>query len=158
MTDDIEPIVVEVELDGTPHAAFDAFVSGFGDWWPVLTHSLSRNAGTHCEFATASGGRILETATDGTQHLWGSVTSVEPGRCVRFTWHPGRGPDTAQWVEVSFAATGGGCRARLVHGGWERLDEVAPLLRNEYLPGWRRVFGECFADYARRAGLKHRPR
>lgn len=152
MTDDVEPIVVEVELDGTPQAAFEAFVTGFGDWWPVLTHSLSRSAATRCEFEPASTGRIVETTPDGTQQLWGGVTSFEPGRRVQFTWHPGRGPDTAQWVEVSFAATGGGCRARLVHGGWDKLGEVAPLLRREYVPGWQRVFGECFARYARRQG------
>lgn len=152
MTDELAPIVMEIELGGTPQAAFDAFVAGFGDWWPVLTHSLSRAPETLCAFEPHAGGRIVETAPGGARHLWGSVTGIEPGRRVRFTWHPGRGPDSAQWVEVSFVAEGDGCRARLVHGGWETLGEVAAILHREYVPGWKRVFGECFAAYAQRRG------
>lgn len=150
MSETIGPIVMEIELGVGPEQAFEAFVSGFGDWWPVLSHSLSRNPQTRCAFEAIAGGRIVEMAPDGAQHLWGSVTGIEPGRRLRFTWHPGREAASAQWVEVSFEATGQGCRATLVHGGWDRLGEIAELLRREYMPGWRKVFGECFAEYARR--------
>jgi len=150
VVDELEPIVIEIELGGEPQAAYDAFVSGFGDWWPVLSHSLSRAPATRCAFEPHSGGPIVETAPDGTLHLWGNVTDLEPGRRVRFSWHPGREPDSAQWVEVTFEAAENGCRATLVHGGWDSLGEVAPLLRREYVPGWQTVFGECFAAYAQR--------
>ena len=53
-------------------------------------------------------------------------------------------------VEVSFEARASGCRATLVHGGWETLGEIAAMLHREYVPGWKMVFGECFAVYARR--------
>lgn len=147
MSDGIAPIVIEVDLDATPRAAYDAFVSGFCDWWPVLTHSLARSQDTRCALEPQAGGRIVETAPDGALHLWGSVTGVEPGRRLRFSWHPGREAESAQWVEVSFETSQRGCRATLVHGGWERLGELGPLLRREYVPGWQRVFSECFAGY-----------
>ena len=152
MSDDTAPIVIEIELGGTPQAAFDSFVSGFGDWWPVLSHSLSRDGETSCAFEPQTGGQIVEMAPDGARHLWGSVTGVEPGRRVCFTWHPGREPDTAQWVEVVFAEAPSGCRVTLTHGGWERLGEIAPLLRQEYVPGWQYVLRECFAALAGQTG------
>jgi hypothetical protein len=38
----------------------------------------------------------------------------------------------------------------LTHGGWEALGEIGPLLRQEYVPGWRLVFGQRFAEFASR--------
>lgn len=154
MSDGTEPIVLQVELGIAPQAAFDAFVSGFGDWWPVRTHSLSRAADTRCAFEPRAGGHIEETAPDGTLHRWGSVERLVPGRSVRFTWHPGREAESAQWVEVTFAAgrKGKGCVATLVHGGWEQLGEIAPILRREYVAGWQAVFGKLFAAFADKAG------
>jgi len=145
----VEPIVQTLELGTTPEEAFDRFAMRFGQWWPVLTHSLARCEGTSCEMELRSGGRVLEHAPGGVEHLWGRVVDVEPGRRLRFTWHPGREPESAQWVELLFQPAGAGCRVTLTHGGWEALGEIAPILRREYVPGWRYVFGECFGAFAR---------
>ena len=42
----------------------------------------------------------------------------------------------------------GGSRVTLTHGGWEALGEIGPLMRQEYLPGWRHLLGRLFADFA----------
>ena len=147
---DVDPIVVSVELAASPARAFDAFTSGFADWWPVATHSLSRQAATRCLLDAMTGGALEERAPDGARHLWGTVLSIEPGRSLRFTWHPGREPDTAQWVHVEFAPLESGSRATLTHGGWEALGEIAPILRREYASGWQIVFGKIFATFADR--------
>lgn len=147
MSGDIGPVVVTVDLACAPQAAFDAFVSGFGTWWPVRSHSLSRAAGTRCAFEAVPGGRIFETAPDGATHLWGSVTEIDASRHLRFMWHPGRDPASAQQVEVKFVRTSDGSRVTLTHDGWEKLGEIAPLLRREYVSGWRKVLGEDFTDY-----------
>src|SRR5688500_10594155 len=130
---DVDPIVVSIDLAASPARAFDAFASGFADWWPVATHSLSRQATTRCLLDATTGGALEERAPDGARHLWGTVESIEPGRSLRFTWHPGREPDTAQWVEVVFAQHRNGSRVTLTHGGWEALGEIAPILRREYV-------------------------
>jgi len=145
-----EPIVLFVDLERSPAEAFECFAAGFGQWWPVLTHSLARSGDARCDLELAEGGRVVEHAPDGAEHLWGSVTDIEPGARLRFTWHPGREAGSAQWIEVVFAAHGTGSRVTLTHGGWERLGEIAPILRREYVPGWRYVLGECFASFARR--------
>jgi uncharacterized protein YndB with AHSA1/START domain len=143
-----EPIVLAVDLATTPQDAYAAFTTRFADWWPTATHSLSRHAATRCRLDARPGGAVDEHAPDGTRHVWGEVQTVEPGRSIRFSWHPGRGPDSAQWITVEFAAIAGGSRVTLTHGGWESLGEIGPLLRQEYLPGWRHVLGRLFADFA----------
>ncbi len=145
-----EPIVLVIELDLTPRQAWAAFAEDFARWWPVRTHSLSRDAATRCELEPRDGGLVTELAPDGTTHRWGEILAVEPGQRIRFSWHPGREPDSAQWVDVRFVAQGDGCRATLTHGGWEALGEIAPILRAEYVPGWQQVFAGVFAAFASR--------
>jgi uncharacterized protein YndB with AHSA1/START domain len=144
----LEPIILSIDLDTTPAEAYRRFTEGFGDWWPVLTHSLSRDASTRCALEARPGGRLYEVAPDGVEHLWGRVAEASTGSRLRFSWYPGREADSAQWVEVAFERAGQGCRATLTHGGWESLGEIAPLLRREYVPGWQHVFGELFARFA----------
>jgi uncharacterized protein YndB with AHSA1/START domain len=145
----LAPIVHSLELPLGPAMAFECFAGRFGEWWPVLTHSLARSEGTRCEMELREGGRVVEHAPGGEEQVWGSVTRVEPGRRLGFTWHPGREPESAQWVEVLFEPLGPGSRVTLRHGGWEALGEIAPILRREYVPGWRYVLGDCFAAFAR---------
>lgn len=147
---DLGPIELSLELDASPAECYDCFAVRFADWWPVLTHSLGRCEGTRCELEPYAGGRVLEQAPGGVEQLWGSVTAAEPGRRLCFTWHPGREAASAQWIEVVFEPTDRGSRVTLTHGGWEALGEIAPILRREYIPGWRHVFVECFGAYARR--------
>lgn len=144
----VEPIVLSIDLDATSMQAYRRFTAGFGEWWPVLTHSLSRNPATRCALEARAGGRVFELSPDGTEHRWGEVSAASAGELLRFSWHPGREADSAQWVEVAFEPRTEGCRVTLTHGGWEALGEIAPILRREYVPGWQHVFGELFARYA----------
>jgi hypothetical protein len=147
---DVAPIRLTLELDVTPAEAWARFVEGFGEWWPNLTHSLTRDPGTRCVLEGHAGGRLYEVGPDGSEHDWGQVEYVRPAETVCFSWHPGREPESAQQIAVTFEATAGGCRVTLVHGNWEALGEIAPILRAQYVPGWQHVFGELFARYARR--------
>jgi uncharacterized protein YndB with AHSA1/START domain len=93
---------------------------------------------------------VEERSPDGDWHRWGSVEVYEPGRRLRFSWHPGREPESAQWVDVTFAPLDSGSRVTLRHGGWEALGEIAPILRREYAAGWRIVLGQSFAGFVQR--------
>jgi uncharacterized protein YndB with AHSA1/START domain len=145
-----EPIEITIEVDVSPAVCYERFTAGFGEWWPTLTHSLSRHADTRCKLQAHAGGRLFETAPDGTEHTWGFVTGLVAGERLGLTWYPGREAESAQWIEVTFEPAGQGSRVTLVHGGWEALGEIAPILRREYAHGWQHVFGELFGAYARR--------
>ena len=146
----IEPIVLSVELPMPAALAFEAFASRFAAWWPTVTHSLSRDPATTCRMSLTPGGAVEERAPDGSWHRWGTVEILEPGRRLRFSWHPGREAESAQWVDVRFEPAGKGSRVTLSHGGWDALGEIAPILRREYATGWKHVFGERFPDFAKR--------
>lgn len=147
-----EPTVISIELAASPERAFEAFAAQFASWWPAATHSLSRDGATACRLTPTPGGAVEERGPDGTWQRWGTVEAVDPGRRLRFSWHPGREAESAQWVEVLFAAAGPGSRVTLTHGGWENLGEIAPILRREYASGWQSVLGDSYAGFvARRA-------
>jgi uncharacterized protein YndB with AHSA1/START domain len=146
-----EPIVLSIELPVTPARAFEWFAPNFASWWPVATHSLGRSTTTEVQLQCEPGGAIEERSADGPWHRWGTVEAYEPGGRLRFNWHPGRDPESAQWVEVVFEPHAGGTRATLTHGGWEALGEIAPILRREYAAGWQYVFGEAYAGLVRKS-------
>ena len=145
---DHAPLPVSIHAPAPPQRAAAAVAAGVADGCPVSTHSLSRNAATRCQLDVTQGGALEERAPDGARHLWGTVESVDPGRRLRFSWHPGREPESAQWVDVEFTATGAGTRVTLTHGGWEALGEIAPILRREYASGWRDVLEKHFVGRA----------
>jgi uncharacterized protein YndB with AHSA1/START domain len=149
--DDAEPIVLSIDLPVAPEEAYEAFAPQFACWWPASTYSLSRDVATACRLSPVPGGAIEERGPDGVWRRWGTVESVTPGRRLRFSWHPGREPDSAQWVEVLFAPARSGSSVTLTHGGWEALGEIAPILRREYVAGWREVLNDFFARFAQAA-------
>ncbi len=143
-----DPIILSVDLAVAPAHAYEVFTGHFADWWPIATHSLSRHSATRCRFEALPGGAVDELAPDGTRHLWGEVQSIEPGRSIRFSWHPGREAASAQWIVVVFLPTASGSRVTLTHGGWEALGEIGLLLRQEYVSGWQNVLGVSYAGFA----------
>jgi len=137
-----------VEVAAPPERAFRLFTEGMAEWWPLATHSVGEERAETVILEPGVGGRILERTRDGEEHLWGTVTVWEPPGRVAFTWHPGRGPDTEQDVEVRFEPSGSGARVELVHTGWERLGDRAAAVYENYDGGWDFVLSERFAAAA----------
>lgn len=136
-TTSVAPIVKSVVVPRAPEDAFRLFTEGIATWWPLGgRHSLYENAGTAI-LEGRVGGRLYEVSADGEEGLWGTVTAWEPPHRLAHTWHPGRGEETAQEVEVRFLPEAGGTRVELEHRGWER----APEKRTGYEEGWEIVLG-----------------
>jgi uncharacterized protein YndB with AHSA1/START domain len=143
----IPSVEIDVDVPCYPARAFDYFTRDIERWWPLSTHSCAKEAAASVAFEPRAGGRLLETASDGTEHPWGTVTAWEPGRRLVFSWHPGRDPSTAQWIEVAFRQNPAGTRVTLVHGGWEALGERAEAIREGYTHGWQSVVGGRYRDF-----------
>jgi uncharacterized protein YndB with AHSA1/START domain len=144
--DSIEPVRHSAKVNCSVSDAFRVFTSGFGSWWPLSSHSIGRADAEVCVFEGKEGGKIYEIGRDGVVHPWGVVTVWDPPRRLVFSWHPGRGADTAQEVEISFAVVEGGARVELEHRDWEVLGEKAEKLRGAYESGWAPVLDRYAAS------------
>jgi hypothetical protein len=65
-----------------PERAFELFVSEIGTWWPLATHSvgLKRSIGVSC--GTSVGDEMVETLSDGTTSVWGTVLESDPPHLI----------------------------------------------------------------------------
>lgn len=132
----LPPIHREVLVAAAPATAFDVFTAGIDRWWPVAELSVF-GAGATVAFVD---GRILERSAEGETAVWGTVTRWDPPEAVAFTWHPGKDPERASHVDVSFTVADEGTLVVLEHSGWEVFAEPA-VARDEYGQGWPGVLG-----------------
>ena len=146
----VPPVEKSVLVPCDPARAFAAFTAEIAQWWPMRTHSVAQAQARSVAIEPRIGGRIFETAADGTESEWGRVLTWSPPRGFSMTWHPGRPADPHTVVELSFAAEGDATRVSLVHRGWEALGAMAETARGSYDGGWDTVFVRDFGDYAGR--------
>jgi hypothetical protein len=144
---DLSPITKTITVRIPPTKAFALFAEQMRTWWPLdQRHSvfLGQTDGVFVEGRI--GGRVVERSKKGEESVWGTVTAWAPPSVFAMSWHPGRGPETAQQVTVTFSLVGDGAtQVTLVHAGWEVLGAEAAETRKGYLGGWDFVFGERFA-------------
>lgn len=126
--------------------AFRVFTEQIGSWWPFeKIHSVSQAEVETVILEGREGGRFYERTKSGQEHAWGTVLAWDPPRRVACTWHPGRGEETAQELEVTFTPDGDRTRVDLTHTGWERLgDDMADAV-GSYESGWETVLGHYVA-------------
>jgi uncharacterized protein YndB with AHSA1/START domain len=129
--------------------AFRTFTEGIAGWWPLATHSVFGDEAETAVLEGRVGGRLYERSRAGEESVWGTVTAWNPPGRLALTWHPGRGEDTAQKLELRFEPEDGATRVELVHTGWERLGADAAGQAERYEGGWTLVLGA----YARRAAV-----
>jgi uncharacterized protein YndB with AHSA1/START domain len=145
----IEPVRKQLKVSLSMQQSFALFTDGMGKWWPLLTHSVGEEEAETCYMEGWVGGRIVEVLKDGSHAEWGRVLVWEPFHTVGFDWYPGRTPDTAQQVTVTFSETPGGTLVELVHVGWETLGAAALARRNGYDTGWDLVLANYIIEAAR---------
>jgi uncharacterized protein YndB with AHSA1/START domain len=143
----VPPVEKSLLVRCDPARAFHAFTAEIGQWWPLRTHSVAQANARSVTIEPRVGGRIYETAEDGSTHDWGRVLAWSPPHGFSMTWHPGRAADPHTVVELSFAAEGAATRVRLVHRGWEALGQDGQAARDSYNSGWDKVLGHAFSGY-----------
>ena len=147
----VPPVEKSVLVRCDPARAFAAFTAEIAQWWPMQSHSVAQAQTRTVAIEPKVGGRVYETAADGTDSEWGRIITWSPPAGFSMTWHPGRAADPHTIVELSFVAEGSATRVRLVHRGWEALGERAEAARESYEGGWETVFVRDFGGYLGRA-------
>jgi uncharacterized protein YndB with AHSA1/START domain len=130
-----------VTIDRSVEDAFRLYTEQLATWWPLSTHSVEKENVETVIFEAHEGGRFYERAKNGDEHAWGTILVWDPPRRIVHSWHPGRGEDTAQEVELTFKPDGDGTRVELVHTGWERLGDRMRETMASYEKGWDKVLG-----------------
>jgi len=144
----VPPVIKTITYAGSPEAAFDRFTLEIGTWWPLASHSLGKldNALSVAFDRLEAGGGLVERCRAGDRHVWGSIVAIDRPHLIRFTWHVGRQPDTAQLIEVTFdPGEDGTTTVTLTHSGWERLGDGASEARQGYNTGWDFVLAQYVA-------------
>jgi hypothetical protein len=141
----LEPIRKSVTVRRTPAEAFEIFTAKMASWWPLAGYSIHLTESATCGIEPRVGGHVFEVSQHGERCVWGTVLAWDPPRRFSMTWHPGREPDTAQEVEVSFTAVSDGTRVDLEHRGWNERGAAGGESRERYDRGWRVVLEELYA-------------
>lgn len=94
-------------------------------------------------------GRLIETALDGSESVWGEVITWDPPHSFSMTWHPGRQEGPTSTVAVEFRPEGDGTTVRLEHRGWEAFGADASARRRSMVgrSAWGHVL-DHFTDSA----------
>ena len=149
MTQETSERVVEksVTVSVPVERAFEVFTAEIGTWWPLRTHAVDTERSETVVMEGRVGGRLFERAPTGEEHVWGTLVAWEPPNRIVYSWHPGRGEETAQEVEITFGPEGEGTRVDIRHYGWEKLGDRLEETVASYNEGWDKVI----AVYARAA-------
>lgn len=142
----LEPIVKSVTVPCSQPQAFAAFTDNLQSWWPLESFSVGLEKAVSCEMECRQGGELFEITKSGEKHIWGTIQNWPPPGELTFSWHPGRTPETAQVITVTFRKQDNGTRVTLTHGGWETLGDAAAEMRESYIPGWDIVVGQFFVN------------
>jgi len=149
MTQETSERVVEksVTVSVPVERAFEVFTAEIGTWWPLRTHAVDTERSETVVMEGRVGGRLFERTPTGEEHVWGTLVGWEPPNRIVYSWHPGRGEETAQEVEITFSPEAEGTRVDIRHYGWEKLGDRLEETIASYNEGWDKVI----AVYARAA-------
>lgn len=133
----IEPLVVEFEVSAPIAHAFDVWTQRCATWWPP-THTITGNPAA-ITFEPSPGGRIYETAPDGSEHPWGRILDWDPPTRLRFSWHLFFTPAEATEVDITFHPHANGTVVRLEQTGWDKLGPAGPPRRERTHTAWSTI-------------------
>jgi uncharacterized protein YndB with AHSA1/START domain len=137
-----EAVITKTVTVKTPvEHAFRVFTEEIHTWWPLRTHAVDTDNSDIVVLEGHEGGRLYERTPSGDEHIWGMVVLWDPPNRVGYSWHPGRGDETAQEVEVSFMPVADGTQVAIRHWGWEKLGDRIEEVVGDYTQGWDTVLG-----------------
>ena len=142
MSDDT--LVVEFDVRAPVERAFAVWTERAGVWWPK-GHTVSGDPDS-VRFEPRVGGRIVERARDGAEHVWGEVTAWDAPSRIEFLWHLFFDRTQATRVALTFSDQGATTRVRLEQSGFAALGEAGAVRRDRTLLSWGTVTSAYVGD------------
>lgn len=139
--------------------AFKVFLEDLESWWPGNRFSVSAFYGKPpraIRVEARPGGRILEIAHNGAEHLWGTVRSYDPYQGFSLDFHIAQPASSASLLELDFSPLAPSrTRVTLTHSGWEAFGKQAKMMMGGYLTGWAVIFDEAYQSACAAAKLQN---
>ena len=150
-----DSLVVEFDVRASVEHAFAVWTERAGTWWPK-GHTVSGDPES-VRFEPRVGGRIVEQARDGAEHVWGEVTAWEAPSRVEFLWHLFFDRTQATHVALTFTDRGPTTRVRLEQTGFAALGDAGAVRRERTLLSWGTVTTAFAGDAESDAARSHAP-
>jgi len=144
-----DSLVVEFDVQAPPAKAFRMWTAHTGLWWPK-DHTITGDPASVI-FEPYVGGRIIESADDGAQHVWGRVTTWDEPRRLEFSWHLFFDETVATRVSLTFEDLGDATRVRLENSGFAALADAGAVRRERTGSAWSYIT-TTFASFADTTG------
>lgn len=122
--DPAAPIEHELDVAVSRERAWDAYVHGMTDWWPVGWTRFGTGV-DRIDVEPHPGGRIVEHSRTGEEHVWGEVTEADPGERFAHTFRLSHEGDPSTVVVAFTELPHGGTRVHFTHGGWNDSNREA---------------------------------
>ena len=142
----LEPIVRTLEVPCSQEKAFTVFLE-MDRWWPKekFATSVMRNSSVEkLRVDAREGGRIVEVAADGVEHLWGRILTYGPYGYLKMEFHvphPSEESPGFSTLELRFVALADDrTRVELTQSNWEALGGVAEMVIKGYGHAWGMIF------------------
>jgi uncharacterized protein YndB with AHSA1/START domain len=117
-------------------------------WWPLTRFSVSAYSGKPPKSLRVEpkvGGKIVEQAHDGTEHLWGTIRAYDPHDYLRMDFHMTMPAESTSHVEVRFTSLGANrTRVVLTQSHWEGFGAMAEMNRKGYGTAWGIIFEQAY--------------
>ena len=139
---DPDTLSLDFEVRAPVAHAFRTWVERAGLWWPP-SHTVTGDPAS-VTFERGQGGRIVEVARDGAEHVWGHITHWDEPREIGFVWVHVFDPSQATHVTLTFASEGPSTRIRLEQRGFAALGVAGEVRRARTGTAW----GVVMSSYA----------
>lgn len=147
----LDPLVKTVDVACNQKMAFETFINGMADWWPLDKFTVSAMAGASAKTIRVDarpGGEITEIGGDDSEVLWGVIQDFNPHEMLSMSFHIPRPGDVVldrshvkiRFVPISDAQT----RVELTQTNWQAFGDIADSVRSGYDGGWAMILDGAF--------------
>jgi hypothetical protein len=127
-------IAAHIDVAAPPDIAYATFVAHIGSWWPLRDKNVLGPTGS----VAFEGDTLVERNLDATA-VWAEIVGSDDPRSLRLDFHPGKEPEQATHLAVTFAATPRGTRVALEETEWDRFRVHSSVVAEEVTKGWNEV-------------------